>query len=259
MDTSFDFGLGHLDGPGEFPWDSASNFTAINAGGAPSSTQTVSPKDIFNNNDGLGSAPPSTAFTNLTSPDINESPYGVDSAYETSPMFDNLDVTADPAWFSLFPGTAATNTQAAPEMQRNVSNVSNVSGVDRSSSSGSSPAVISLDSSHRRKSSVQSPLSATAGVNRRRRKGPLPPINVDANDKVAVKRARNTLAARESRQRKLDHVSQLEARIADLESTNGLLKETLVQHGYHGPLVFPKRFSDWRDEGSILLFAQHSA
>lgn len=237
MDTSFDFDhLGHFDGSSELTWDSAANFTAINAGGAASSTQTISPKDIFN--DGLGSAPPSTAFTNLTSPDINESPYGIDSAYETSPLFDNTDVTADPNWYSLFPDSA--NDTSAIKMERNISTLSTGG---QSSSSGNSP-LVSLDVSNRRKSSAQSPLgasmarhSSTSGVNRRRRKGPLPPIEVDPSDKIAVKRARNTLAARESRQRKLDHVSQLEVRIAELEAKEALMKEALITHGYQGPLI----------------------
>lgn len=238
MDTSFDFDhLGHFDGSSDFAWDSAANFTAINTAGAASSTQTISPKDIFN--DGLGSAPPSTAFTNLTSPDINESPYGIDSAYETSPLFDNGDVTVDSNWYSLFPD-AANNDTSAVKMERNISNLSTG---DQTSSSGNSP-LVSLDVSNRRKSSAQSPLgapmarhSSTSGVNRRRRKGPLPPIEVDPNDRTALKRARNTLAARESRQRKLDHVSTLEARIAELEAEKALMKDALITHGYQGPLT----------------------
>jgi hypothetical protein len=54
--------------------------------------------------------------------------------------------------------------------------------------------------------------------NSRRQKVPLPATSVDFGDKIALKRARNTLAARESRQRKLDHVAELEKRNADLEA-----------------------------------------
>lgn len=232
MDPSFDFDLGHFNGSGDFAWDDNAAFTAINASGFASSTQTISPKDVFNDN--LGSAPPSTAFTNLTSPDINESPF---SAYETSPLFGAGDITSDPQWPTLFPD-AANNDTSAQEMTRNISNLS----TDQSSSSGASP-LVTLESS-RRKSSAQSPLgvpmarhSSTSGVNRRRRKGPLPPITYDTNDKVALKRARNTMAARESRQRKLDHVSALEARIAELEQKELEMKEALINCGYNGPLL----------------------
>jgi general control protein GCN4 len=238
-DSSFDsldadFGAG-LDS-GDFSWDQTvpTNFTAINTGA--SSTQTVSPKDIFGDN--LGSAPPSTAFTNLTSPDINESPY-MDS-YETSPLFqESNELGGDSAnWFSLFP---ESNDRSAVPMERTVSNLS-LGG--QTSSSGNSPLI--MDSSNRRKSShANSPLggghnrqSSVTGVNKqRRRKGPLPPIEVDPADKTALKRARNTLAARDSRQRKLDHVSTLERRIAELEEREQQFRETLTTFGYNGPLL----------------------
>jgi hypothetical protein len=54
-------------------------------------------------------------------------------------------------------------------------------------------------------------LSLASGISKsRRRKGPSPAIVVDPSDKMALKRARNTLAARASRQRKLDRVNELE-------------------------------------------------
>jgi hypothetical protein len=229
LDANFGAGLDSE----EFPWDtSATSFTAINTGA--SSTQTVSPKDIFSDN--LGSAPPSTAFTNLTSPDINESPYMADSC-ETSPLFhDNSGFDGADNWFPLFPET----TDVSASMERTVSDRS----LDaHTSSSGNSPLI--LDASNRRKSNqAASPLSghtrhsSVSGVNKpRRRKGPLPPIEVDPADKTALKRARNTLAARDSRQRKLDHVSLLESRISDLEAREHQFKEVLATYGYNGPLL----------------------
>jgi tetrahydromethanopterin S-methyltransferase subunit B len=48
---------------------------------------------------------------------------------------------------------------------------------------------------------------------------PLPPIIVeDPNDTVAMKRARNTLAARKSRQRKIQRFEELEDKITKLEA-----------------------------------------
>jgi len=236
--TSFDgldaFGAG-MDG--DFGWEStAPAFTAINTGA--SSTQTVSPKDLFN--DSLGSAPPSTAFTNLTSPDINESPYMADS-YECSPLFqDNTELGADTTdWYSLFPDT--TERPRANPMERQTSNLS---FGEQTSSSSNSPVVLDTSNYNRRKSSnPMSPVghnrhSSVSGVNKpRRRKGPLPPIEVDPQDKTALKRARNTLAARDSRQRKLDHVGSLEGRIRELEEREALFKETLAGLGYNGPLL----------------------
>ena len=60
--------------------------------------------------------------------------------------------------------------------------------------------------------------SSVAGVNSRRRDKPLPPIIVDdPADTTAMKRARNTLAARKSRERKAQRLDDLELKIAKLE------------------------------------------
>lgn len=235
LDT-IDFHPGRFDGSGELSWDMNTAFTAINGGA--SSTQTVSPKDIFN--DGLGSAPPSTAFTNLTSPDIKDSPY-LDSTYNPSPMFpcDGELIANTENWFPLFPDATDAST-VAPVMERDVSNTS--FGVE-TGSSDNSPLVMDVGNlGNRRKSSDRSPAmmtrhSSSSGVNRRRRKGPLPPIEVDPSDKIALKRARNTLAARESRQRKLDHVTTLESRVEELEDKIRCMKSELIAHGYNGPLI----------------------
>lgn len=198
----------------DFDWDfgtAAGNFTAINGAPASTSTQTISPKDLFNE-----SAPPSTAFTNLTSPDINNaSPFGADS-YQTSPAFmteADFSTTNADNWFSLFPDSTHDASAVADPIQRTISDHS-----IQSTSSSDSPNGVA--SAHQ-KSLTDTPPSARhssiSGVKPRRRKGPLPNIELDPNDKVAYKRARNTLAARDSRQRKLEHVTNLESRIAELE------------------------------------------
>lgn len=80
--------------------------------------------------------------------------------------------------------------------------------------------------------------------NRKPRSTPLSPIVVDegSGDSVLVKRARNTAAARRSRARKLERMTQLEAKVEelisknkDLQSENKKLKTTIdelkVAHG----------------------------
>jgi hypothetical protein len=223
----------------------ASAFTSVNAPlmSAASTTQTVSPKDIFNN-DPFGSAPPSTAFTNMTTP---ETPY-IDDSYNTSPMFqgDGLGLSSD-NWFSLFPEenqdmTAISPpiltrdvlgsiekadyvTPAAPALERTISTTSDA----RSSPSVGMGSPIVLDGSSRRKSSSVT----NAGISKpRRRKAPLPPITVDPEDKVALKRARNTLAARDSRQRKFNHVQTLENTVAELQAEVEKWKSRALAHGY---------------------------
>jgi len=248
MNALAEFGNGFgFDPSADINWDlSAPAFTAINQASAPSSVQTVSPKDLFQ--DPLTSAPASAALTHLTTPDMNASPF--DSSYETSPMFDPMTGESE-YWPSLFPD-ALHDKPAAPELiQRTISEQS----MGQSSTSSNSP--LSLVTNHVRQSSRSSPYttplnrhSSISGVSKPRRKKDLKDIVIDPQDKVACKRARNTLAARESRQRKFEHVATLEATIRDMEAERGEIlarnealeaeatkwKQLAMSLGYTGPL-----------------------
>ena len=71
--------------------------------------------------------------------------------------------------------------------------------------------------------------SSISGILSRLRNKPLPPIIVeDPNDTVAMKRARNTLAARKSRQRKMQRFEELEEHIAKLETERDHWKEKAI-------------------------------
>lgn len=173
-----------------------SDFTAVNAPG------TVSPKDLMN-----GSVPPSTTFTNLTTPGSTylETP---DDSYETSPLYDNLGNTLDYPENNFFPDLDALvpmgRTASSSSVQQLVVHPGGPTpGRKRSVVPTTSPVI--------RASSV-------AGVNAKKRDKPLPPIMVDSNDSVALKRARNTAAARKSRARKVEEREGLESRIAELEA-----------------------------------------
>ncbi|CAM1506484.1 Fc.00g061250.m01.CDS01 [Cosmosporella sp. VM-42] len=196
-------------------------------GSAHSSTNnlgTVSPQDLLVQD--FMSAPNSTALTALTSPSMyGESPDFADG-YDVSPNFgsNDFDGTADP-WFPLFPQDTApvpetTSADNSPAQQSD-----DLDSGSRSSSGG------------RRKSGNSPPTStrhsSVSGVASRKRDKPLPPIIVeDPNDTVAMKRARNTLAARKSRERKAQRFEELEERIAKLEAERDHWKEiALAQAG----------------------------
>lgn len=200
----------HDDGLDESLNNFTTHFEAINdpSLGQPS---TVSPKEIMVDS---MSAPPSGAFTDLTTPATStwESPYTANSC-ETSPLFiDNLSPDDDPdKWPSLFgeiqdPEREATvsdsitspkTSHVAPKMSRN----------------DSSPGQTSS------RSSQQGRHSFTAGVAPRRRDKPLPVITVeDPTDTIAVKRARNTLAARKSREKRMERTEALVNQVNDLEA-----------------------------------------
>ena len=232
--NSFDSGASLMPGfnAGAFDLDQVAAFTAINDYSVPAgSTRTVSPKDIFA--DAFGSAPPSTAFTNLTSPDIGDSPFLHDS-FDCSPMFQTDSALSGQEWPSLFPEDeseirerVAAHPAICLPLERTISSQS----MERSGSSSADSPII-MDTYRRKSSVTNSP--ANNGISKsRRRKGPLPAISVDPNDKVAVKRARNTLAARESRQRKFMHIAELEQRNAELESELEKWKSIAIAHGYN--------------------------
>ncbi|RYP60162.1 hypothetical protein DL769_008232 [Monosporascus sp. CRB-8-3] len=211
------------------PLEGGASTTAYSSPGIPaydmtassaSSTNlgTVSPQDLFRD---FTSAPNSTTLTNLTSP----------SLYNESPAFDSLDVspafdvgdfgsTTDP-WFPLFPpeNTAVSITAADQSPAQQSEELEVVEKAPRRKSSNSPT------TGHGRHSSV-------SGVNSRRRDKPLPPIVVDdPSDTVAMKRARNTLAARKSRERKAQRLEDLEERIMKLEQERDHWKRIALGRG----------------------------
>ena len=197
---------------------------AVNLSSSNSTMGTVSPQDLLRN-DPFTPAPNSAAMTNLTSP----------STYNESPQYDGLEISpfgndreldsavdANP-WFPLFPqedqmDSKAQDSPLEPEEKLQVSeHLRSSSTVNRL-----------------RAGSAASPPSGThasiSGVSSRRRDKPLPPIVVaDVNDTVAMKRARNTLAARKSRQRKSQRFDELEERISELEKDRDHWKSIALQ------------------------------
>ncbi|KAK2613042.1 General control protein [Conoideocrella luteorostrata] len=187
---------------------------------------TVSPHDLLVHEPFM-SAPNSAALTALTSPSIyNESPDF--DGYDVSPNFGSTDFdgSGDP-WYPLFPQDSTNQSSEVVDAEGSPTTKSeDVDSVGKASGTSS------------RKNASQSPTSggrhsSVAGVNSRKRDKPLPPIVVDdPHDTVAMKRARNTLAARKSRERKAQRFDELEDRIAKLEAERDHWKQiALSQSG----------------------------
>ncbi|KAG8423536.1 General control protein [Metarhizium acridum] len=172
---------------------------------------TVSPQDLLVQ-DPFMSAPNSSALTALTSPSIyNESPDF--DGFDVSPNFGSADFeTSSDPWYPLFPQDSG---HSGPEVNLEDSPAQKSDDID---------SVGRVSGSGNRKKATNSPISSgrhssVAGVSSRKRDKPLPPIIVeDPHDTVAMKRARNTLAARKSRERKAQRLDELEDRIAKLEA-----------------------------------------
>jgi len=210
-------------------------FSTAGLGSIPDSTAsaplgTISPKDLMMD----ASAPPSATFTDLSTPPSFESP-GYFSQ-DTSPMFTELEFPAGhEQWDPLFPtndtdafsaafdSTAMEVATAMPPPKASLPPIPPSPVVK----APSSPAPQAAPSPSPSRASSAKP-SSVAGVNARQRK-PLPVIKYDSNDPVAVKRARNTEAARKSRARKLQRQDELERRIAELEKS---LEESQKREAY---------------------------
>jgi len=192
---------------------------AFDYSSTPSSTTnmaTVSPQDLLITDHSFpdhsfGSAPNSAALTTLTSPSIYNTSPDFGDGYDFSPDVgsNDFDLTTN-EWFPLFPPTE--NPQSA------LSKVENIEDSPATQSDELEVAASKSTSGHHRRKSSQSPPSgrhsSVSGVNPRRRDKPLPPIIVDdPSDTVAMKRARNTLAARKSRERKAHRLEDLEEQL----------------------------------------------
>jgi len=195
---------------------SSPHFTTVNDPASvqvPFKHETVSPKDLVV---GPTSAPPSTTFTNYTSPSIWDSP-DVAESFETSPLFytdGELGANTD-TWPSLFPDTNGLIeempmilTEDLVKSSPSVVTVGTNGMARQRSSPGESPHTSRGTPRH----------SSVSGVNARKRDKPLPPITVrDPTDTVELKRARNTAAARKSRQKKVERVEELEKQLEESE------------------------------------------
>lgn len=174
----------------------------------PNHPITVSPQSLFLHDHNV-SAPNSSALTALTSPSLADGSPAFSSSCQISPDFGEIDFSnVATGWFPLFPAEDDALLLAGDTSHISEASLAESNGVATSTSNHSkSP---SSSDSARRPSSV-------AGVSSRRRNKPLPPIIVeDHTDHVAMKRARNTIAARKSRERKAQRMEDLEGEIAKL-------------------------------------------
>jgi len=174
----------------------------VHHGSVPASdvnaSATISPQPLFLADASI-SAPNSASLTALTSPSETEPSSLWTPDFDFSPDFDIVDMDGSVQdWFPLFP--QVDDLAMSNGLENFISNSAPTQA--RVGASSSNPV--------RRNSSV-------AGVAPRNRNKPLPPIIVDdAGDVVAMKRARNTLAARKSRERKQYRLEELEREIARL-------------------------------------------
>lgn len=166
---------------------------------APVPPGTVSPKDLM-------SGPPSSFSTELGTPQSAfDSPADLSFGQFTSPVYvADGDLPADHNdWSSLFPDSH--------EMSEDFDMT--LATFAQEKASKPRPSTTSMSAA-----SPESYTDGDASSPKAKNKRNLPEPKFDPADPVAVKRARNTMAARKSRRRKLEKQEQMEDRIRELEA-----------------------------------------
>lgn len=153
---------------------------------------------------------------------------------DQSPLFQDVDISSKHDWSSLFEG------EQSLELPNKAQSVEPV--ILKSESLSPSPVIKTEDVlspllstskvTKQRQSSIESQSSdykkdslGITAYNRKPRSTPLQPISLpEDGDSIAVKRARNTEAARRSRARKLERMVQLEDRVQELLDRNDQLE-----------------------------------
>jgi hypothetical protein len=166
---------------------------------APVPPGTVSPKDLM-------SGPPSSFSTELGTPQSAfDSPADLSFGHFTSPVFvADGDLPADQDdWSSLFPDSHDMSEDLNMTLSTFAQEMTSKPRPSTASMSAASP---------------ESYTDGDAASPKAKNKRNLPVPKFDPGDPVAVKRARNTMAARKSRRRKLEKQEQMEDRIRELEA-----------------------------------------
>ena len=185
------------------------------------SSYTVSPQDTMLD---ASSAPGSGFFSNLATPESAclESPKV--SYLNDSPFSRTMDINEN--WSSLFPDAEETKPQITTVNPLQISSPTQhvAPAMSRTSSSGQTSS----------RSSHQGGRPTTSSGVSKRRTQPLPDISLDHPDPVVAKRQRNTLAARKSRQRRVEQIEGLEIEVSRLRTERDMWKTRAMELGHCG-------------------------
>ena len=215
FDEPFDFNNSHSFG-------SMTDMTS-----AHSESQTVSPSELLID---TMSAPPSTTMTNLTTPGTStyDSPLPLDST-QTSPLYEDETLDDSTHWTPLFepasggPQERLRQSSVAPDMSRSSSSGQYEESPVLATVSPARMARVHSSPGHKAAKSGRQ-YSFSSGV--RKREKPLPEIKVeDPNDTVALKRARNTMAARKSREKRVKEKETLMQENEELQEEKEALRQ----------------------------------
>ncbi|ANB15507.1 amino acid starvation-responsive transcription factor GCN4 [Sugiyamaella lignohabitans] len=235
------------------------SFAVIDNYSTGRSSSYIDPLDILDNS-------PATSVATISPRELSVSSA---SGLEHSPLFDDIDLGDSNSWESLFNDDSNSISRESGSVASSIARPTMAPKVQASIAPSQSPSPslmstplvkaepispivgsVSLDSG--RSFSVSSASSASnkrkrselsvdlemekkdalgiIAYNRKPRSTPLQPVIVDdESDCTAVKRARNTEAARRSRARKMERMSQLEERVDQLVARNSELEAEIAR------------------------------
>ncbi|KAL8946692.1 MAG: hypothetical protein Q9222_006943 [Ikaeria aurantiellina] len=211
-DFSFDSVAGFsMDGPHTQSYETADQFGStpgfyIGERSLSTNSQTCSPSEIF----------PGQSWECTPGTDLMESPSPALWSNDPSPVFtvDHGNDVSEPSYalFGPLPGEGPVEPVFVTEIAHKKPAAPTRKGSSPTKSPGKSPR--------------NSRTSLNAGIAKKKASSrPLPDIKPDPNNPKEVKKARNTLAARNSRARKMERLEALQAECQ-------LWKDRAIEHGY---------------------------
>lgn len=177
-----------------------------------------------------------------------------DNFLNDTPMFDELDfimdgnkVNSKDDWVSLFKDEVAVHTAPSPNKEEDLGDLFAddfketfefvpATKTSKQLETPVTPAILTPvisqeilpSSSKNRVSKKKVDHLGCVSYSKKSRAQPLRPVEMDSEDPLSLKRARNTEAARRSRARKMERMSQLECKVEELlESKQALADEVL--------------------------------
>lgn len=148
-------------------------------------------------------------------------------SYNASPLF-GLDDGEGQSWPSLFPEYDTSRLSASATANSPGATQASMYNDDAPRQEQFSD--LSADTRQHSESDTRPSLASDTIKNQRMRKD-LPPIEVDKNDAKAMKRAKNTMAARKSRQKKRDVEESLRHELALMTAQRDRWMHIAISHG----------------------------
>ena len=184
-------------------------------------SQTISPQDLINDDWAPDSTPSSFLQTPGTATFDSPNTYIADSPFMDPPLdFGNDNMTMQNHFHDL---------GDLEQLQRQHAGVVDAqpANVNMKHSDSTTVAAVAMSRDNSSSSKHPSKTGCRVGKRKQARTGPLPVIVCDPQDTQAVKRGRNTLAARKSRAKRQQHVEELEEEVERLQNQVTFLQSAI--------------------------------